>query len=984
MSSSEKKFIANALFRQRALAEAARYGSDPWVFIRELLQNSRDAGARHVELTVSEEGSKQRITCRDDGCGMSFEHARQYLFSLYASSKEDQRTQAGKFGIGFWSVLRFAPSTVVIRSRVEAQPAWEVTLDGELEWATVAEAELGSGTEIILERPAEEEGLAEQVYEAACRYARFLTRRDRPGKPLRVTVDGRRIDSEFTLSAPCAKFSGKGFRGVVGLGSEPRVELFSHGLFVRSADSLQDLQELGEPGRESGAEDALAELPSLAPRVLLDGAELDLLLARGDARQDKSLRRMLRAAERALDRLVSRQLQALSPQPWYRTWIGAVRDRLEPWIEEVLDRTNLSKAAGVALAAVALFIAGAMLATWWREPARPTPSSSTASGSRSFDSSSASVPSDFAGNSMTEGFQDDDAGGNIGIGEGGAADVTPAAGFSEPSRQPVVRSYSDLGRRYRGPHPGRPDGEVSTIALTYRPQSRQVLFNALVIDELDGNHWDAVPADAGGSAYRGIRCEEDCLDAELRVAADGPVRIPIPTGHRLDASSVVLDGRPVSVLENVHGEAILELQGSVRGLLYYRTGPAPVLDSPAAAADTTRGSPVPRRLAEAAERLRGLPVLERVVQGLEFVAENVVYDRSPEAARVYLENDGRQFAETALDVGAGDCDVQNGLLVELLRLAGVEARLALGYVGSKGTVSPGLHAWAEFLDGGRWHAADASVLQGADHDHWPVADSTYLQVEALLGLERASGWRTSWALGGLLLALAVGSAGLALRRRHDDAGVELDPAGDLAALLGGALRHPGAFRALPAMSHGRFVPLLDSSQSISIDRARRLAAKRRLFRSSTGSQLARDAVARGTPVIDASTAEGQVLSLALGAIDLDHWSSLLDRSSESGLGQWMNSQLETLGEPWRVSAVPGLGEPMTELALEDLGLGRRLILIDPDHAELEPSRHHLSERPETAAFIALDLVVHRLDLTHHDRSRILAASARRALSEVHG
>jgi hypothetical protein len=32
-------------FRARARAEADRYGPDPWVFVRELLQNARDAGA---------------------------------------------------------------------------------------------------------------------------------------------------------------------------------------------------------------------------------------------------------------------------------------------------------------------------------------------------------------------------------------------------------------------------------------------------------------------------------------------------------------------------------------------------------------------------------------------------------------------------------------------------------------------------------------------------------------------------------------------------------------------------------------------------------------------------------------------------------------------------------------------------------------------------------------------------------------------------
>ena len=49
-----KNNVADYSFRRRALAEAARYGSDPWVFVRELLQNARDAGAREVLITTSQ------------------------------------------------------------------------------------------------------------------------------------------------------------------------------------------------------------------------------------------------------------------------------------------------------------------------------------------------------------------------------------------------------------------------------------------------------------------------------------------------------------------------------------------------------------------------------------------------------------------------------------------------------------------------------------------------------------------------------------------------------------------------------------------------------------------------------------------------------------------------------------------------------------------------------------------------------------------
>src|SRR5437868_4778294 len=98
------------MFLERARREALRYGSDPWVFVRELLQNGRDAGATAVTFDVDENGGVASIVCTDDGSGMTFLHARKYLFALYASSKEADRGAAGRFGVGFWSILRFDPS----------------------------------------------------------------------------------------------------------------------------------------------------------------------------------------------------------------------------------------------------------------------------------------------------------------------------------------------------------------------------------------------------------------------------------------------------------------------------------------------------------------------------------------------------------------------------------------------------------------------------------------------------------------------------------------------------------------------------------------------------------------------------------------------------------------------------------------------------------------------------------------------------------
>src|SRR5438045_1793851 len=119
-------------FRDRAQFEALRYGADPWIFVRELLQNARDAGARRVRIVTTERDGQVRLTCRDDGTGMTAEHAQKFLFKLYASSKENEAGMAGRFGVGFWSILRFGPAQIVVRSWPEHGDPWEISLDGKL------------------------------------------------------------------------------------------------------------------------------------------------------------------------------------------------------------------------------------------------------------------------------------------------------------------------------------------------------------------------------------------------------------------------------------------------------------------------------------------------------------------------------------------------------------------------------------------------------------------------------------------------------------------------------------------------------------------------------------------------------------------------------------------------------------------------------------------------------------------------------------
>ena len=328
-------------FRRRAAAEAARYGGDAWVFLRELVQNARDAGATWVDITAERIECVDRVAVRDDGAGMSLEHARRYLFKLYASSKRGDDL-AGRFGVGFWSVLRFQPERIDVCSspRSGARP-WGRRLRGDLEEVGKLQCTLSRGTEVVLERPSRGEDVVRAVQAALARDARYVRRRD--GKPLVVRLNGRLQTGPLELPPPSLLFATRGLRGAVGLGPEPRVELYAHGLRVRTAVTLDDLL----AGGGSAADAPSVEAEGVFPQVILDSDRLQPLLARSDARDDRELRRVVRRARRELDRLVRAQLDREARR-------GALRRALHR-VAPAGRRWWWMLAVGVVLAAVVLW-----------------------------------------------------------------------------------------------------------------------------------------------------------------------------------------------------------------------------------------------------------------------------------------------------------------------------------------------------------------------------------------------------------------------------------------------------------------------------------------------------------------------------------------------------------------------------------------------------------------------------------------------------
>jgi hypothetical protein len=281
--------------------------------------------------------------------------------------------------------------------------------------------------------------------------------------------------------------------------------------------------------------------------------------------------------------------------------------------------------------------------------------------------------------------------------------------------------YGDLRKRYHGPQVSELDpAAAEPLALRYEPAFARPYFAALIIEQVTGDAGAIAPLT--DARYPGQVCTSKCIDVALPIYASSgdELPLPIPSGHRLDVSSLVFEpthavdavgtivlAGPKRVFLSAAGEPVLILDWSIEGTLRYRTGPGPIISMP-----PRSDSALPDLLLAQARALRELPVEDRPRAAIDLVQARVRYETSN---RVALQHqlavlEGKDFVTRTLEIGAGDCDVQNGLLVAVLHAADIDARLAVGWVGHEGRVSAWLHAWVEYLgDDGEWHVADATA-----------------------------------------------------------------------------------------------------------------------------------------------------------------------------------------------------------------------------------------------------------------------------------
>ncbi|NOY28153.1 MAG: hypothetical protein GXP62_19990 [Oligoflexia bacterium] len=148
----------------QALENLVNQFARPLDFLRELVQNSIDAGTPRVDVWLSyndpdatapdataQDGAQGMLEIHVDdwGEGMDEEIIDRQLTRMFASTKEDDLTKIGKFGIGFTSIFAIHPDAVLLRTGRHGE-SWELLFHQDRSFDKVAVETPIAGTQITL------------------------------------------------------------------------------------------------------------------------------------------------------------------------------------------------------------------------------------------------------------------------------------------------------------------------------------------------------------------------------------------------------------------------------------------------------------------------------------------------------------------------------------------------------------------------------------------------------------------------------------------------------------------------------------------------------------------------------------------------------------------------------------------------------------------------------------------------------------------
>lgn len=295
----------------------------PYDFLRELVQNALDAGSDRAEVALDVhpgEGDDPdevvfELRVADAGGGMDEAILDGGLTRLFASTKADDRTMAGGFGIGFVSVFAWQPDAVVVHTG-RAGEAWEVTFYADRRFDKRALAEPWEGTTVTLLRRGriqERAQIAEAVRDSLWRWCRFcrleLSFEDVTGGEGPELIQ----DAPAPPGALAVVDEREGAAVHVAFAVPPEAVMLRRGLVLAqgaAVDLLADLKPA--PGRTLEHLQVTADSPSIRTTMARDKV-LD------DGGRAAVLERIARAIVALRERLLEKTAEAAAePGPWTR------------------------------------------------------------------------------------------------------------------------------------------------------------------------------------------------------------------------------------------------------------------------------------------------------------------------------------------------------------------------------------------------------------------------------------------------------------------------------------------------------------------------------------------------------------------------------------------------------------------------------------------------------------------------------------------
>jgi hypothetical protein len=789
--------MQGTLFRQWVEAGYRTYGKDPWFFLRELAQNSRDAGARTVWVQADRTRSNEEtLVFSDDGTGMTTRHAQKFLFRLYASSKTDDKFSAGMYGIGFWTVLRFGPTRIIIESNTGSRE-WAIELDAELQSKKVPCQLNRRGTRVTLIRKAIFENLTDfknSVRERLSYYCGYLRRNDRKSTPLPVYFHQEKISRDFHLPGIISSRFKKGsLEGAVGFSRKPRVILYARGLPVWEGTILDELSHIASPGEQ---ESEIGQ--GLAPVFLLNGNNLDVNISRKTIIENRALKEVIKTARSEMEDLINRYAGAIDTGSPFRK----IKNRLQTLWRKLKKSFWLKLLLFLMLfIPLEVFILNTVFPSLGSRPGRFFAQTNSFLLEKTFPYPEATVSRFSRPASLEISYQ---PGNPVWFRVFIAGQFNKKLGFN--------RSVS---AETRIPVAGPISGEPMVIRL--KIPDRGKLFLPVPNGRVpDGN----------------------------QATLNGRTRIPI--SRNANGEDFVSVEQKKGIIEYSCSPPEYQLLLSPAQLLELTRLPA--------------GLNLPDRIETWLEQAARQPIEEKIDLAIRLTRSYFVYDKSPETAVAWeRQKNHSDWIQKAFGIGKGDCDIINSVTALFLRRMGIPARLVVGLIGENGRVLNMLHAWIEYYDRG-WKSLDSSGLVSststppAPPDNGQPASGNFNDSQKITGIRLPDTGTSRWLFFLVSIALCIIPLLTFLLRKRNHQPVYLtghreEIRRDLARIAMGSILQPGLWKAENPIWTAEIIPTIDH-KFLSLKKAIRISRQGKLVIGTRACRFCQEFIGRGIPVLD--------------------------------------------------------------------------------------------------------------------------------------